>query len=152
MEKTGPASTDNRNTSDATEKKPLGIDLPNSEEELFLLNNYPLLDINTGINNCGDKSMLQELLNMMVKQELPLELHKIQLAHDNLDWDKIEKLAHKLKSGALYCGTVRLKFACQYLERYRKAGYSQLLDKLYLQLIRVANETEQSINNWIFSH
>jgi HPt (histidine-containing phosphotransfer) domain-containing protein len=143
MEKTGPASTDN---------KPLGIDLPNSEEELFLLNNYPLLDINTGISNSGDKSILRELLNMMVKQELPLELHKIQLAHDNLDWDKIEKLAHKLKSGALYCGTVRLKFACQYLERYRKAGYSKLLDRLYLQLIFVANETEKSINKWIFSN
>ncbi|KTD35728.1 sensory box histidine kinase/response regulator [Legionella nautarum] len=147
MGKTGPASTGN-----ATEKKPLGIDLPNTEEELFLLNNYPLLDINTGINNSGDQSILRELLNMMVKQELPLELQKIQLAYDKLDWDQIEKLAHKLKSGALYCGTVRLKFACQYLERYRKAGYSELLDKLYLQLISVANETEKSINHWIFSN
>lgn len=108
-----------------------------------------MLDIDAGLANLGDASILHELLNIMTKQELPTELSEIQAAYTELDWDKIEKLAHKMKSGALYCGTIRLKLACQYLERYRKAGYTKLLNELYFQLIRVANETKQSINNWI---
>ncbi|CEG61689.1 protein of unknown function [Legionella micdadei] len=150
MSKLGQVSSkDNIRSSDEAEKKQLGTDLPSSEEELFLLDPYPLLDIDAGLANLGDASILHELLNIMTKQELPTELSEIQAAYTELDWDKIEKLAHKMKSGALYCGTIRLKLACQYLERYRKAGYTKLLNELYFQLIRVANETKQSINNWI---
>ncbi|KTD31136.1 MULTISPECIES: Hpt domain-containing protein [Legionella] len=141
------------NTTLANEKnKSLGIDLPNNEEELFLLDHYPLLDIELGLANLGDASILHELLELLLKKELPTELSEIEAAYTEHNWCKIEELAHKLKSAALYCGTVRLKLACQYLERYQKAGYTNLLDKLYFQLIQVANETEQSINDWISTH
>lgn len=52
----------------------LGLDLPDKEEELFLLDQFPLLDTVLGINNLGDEAILQELLEMMVAHELPEEL------------------------------------------------------------------------------
>ena len=65
------------------------------------------------------------------------------------NWNEIEKLAHKIKSSALYCGTVRMKMACQYLERYQKAGHSRLQQELYRQLLRVLDETKIFLLNWI---
>lgn len=54
-----------------------------------------------------------------------------------------------MKAGATYAGTVRMKYACQYLERYRKAGYSKSSEKLYHQLIRVVDETKNYIDEWL---
>ncbi|MBA2651379.1 MAG: hypothetical protein H0U73_03810 [Tatlockia sp.] len=42
-----------------------------------------------------------------------------------------------------------MKVACQYLERYRKAGHSASLEKLYLQLMTVFEDTIQSIESWL---
>lgn len=139
------ANLTNTKSGNDSQKGPLGLDLPNSEEELFLLHDYPLLDMQLGLANLGDRSLLSEILDMMVRQELPIELKKLHFAYAKSDWDKVEELAHKLKSSALYCGTVRLKIACQYLERYRKAGYSLLLEQLYFQLVEIAQKTQNSI-------
>ena len=40
-----------------------------------------------------------------------------------------------------------MQYACQYLERYKKAGYTKLLDPLYHQLIKVLEETKYTITN-----
>lgn len=45
-------------------------------------------------------------------------------------------------------GTIRMKYACLYLERYRKAGHSVSLEKLYHQLIQVLDETQECIRQW----
>ena len=133
----------NLNQSSAgSENGKLGLDLPYTTNELFDLEQFPLLDMQNAIESIGDPALLHEMLQLMVSQEIPQDEVAITEAHARDDWDAIERLAHKMKGGALYCGTVRMQYACQYLERYRKAGYTSLLEKLYQQLLRVLHETK----------
>ncbi|MBA4260435.1 MAG: hypothetical protein C0446_14825, partial [Chitinophaga sp.] len=64
-------------------------------------------------------------------------------------WEEVEKLAHKIKGGVAYLGTQKMRYACQYLERYYKAGHRTLLEPLYQQLISVSNDTNQTLLNWL---
>jgi two-component system, OmpR family, aerobic respiration control sensor histidine kinase ArcB len=126
----------------------VGPGLPSTEEELFKLGHYPLLDVTDGVNTLGDETVLCEILEMLVAA-LPKSKEEIEQAYAAGDWDKVEKLAHKEKGGVAYCGVLRMKYACQYLERYRKAGYSKLLEPLYQQLIEVLEETHLYLENWL---
>lgn len=125
--------------------------LPQAEEELFTLDKFPLLDTETGIHNLGCETIFKDILISMVDEELPKGLEKLKLAYSNKDWTKIASLAHQMKSGAVYCGTSRLKQACQYLERYRKVGYEKDLEKLYQQLMHVAEQTVVSVKSWLYN-
>lgn len=131
------------------EKTLLGEDLPDTEAKLFVVDSYPLLDCKEGISNLGSEMVLKDLLNSMISEEIPPTLKRLEEAYTRADWALIEKLAHHFKSAALYCGTIRLKYACQYIERYYKAGHRELLDKLYQQLIKVIHETEEYIRHWL---
>ncbi|KTC84422.1 MULTISPECIES: ATP-binding protein [Legionella] len=122
----------------------LGMDLPNSEKELFELEQFPLLDIAKGLETLDNESILNEMLQMMLV-DIPIIQSDIHKAHETNDWNKVEKLAHKAKSGATYVGTTRMQYACQYLERYHKAGHSHLLEELYQQLLQVLEDTYLSI-------
>ena len=126
----------------------LGRDLPDSEEQLFELEQYPLLDIAKGIETVGSEVTLSEILKGMI-DIIPEHKAELQEAYRADDWDKIEKLAHKVKGGAEYSGTLRMKYACMYLERYRKAGHSASLEKLYQQLMNVLEDTQKCIENWL---
>jgi HPt (histidine-containing phosphotransfer) domain-containing protein len=80
---------------------------------------------------------------------VPEQKEELQQAYAAGDWDEVEKLARKAKSGAEYPGTLRMKYACQYLERYRKAGHSASLEKLYHLLMNVLDDTQQRIAEWL---
>lgn len=123
----------------------LGTDLPNDESLLFQLQAYPLFDKKQALENIGSDALLDELLAFLINTDLPHERAAMQSAYEQQDWERIEKLAHKIKGGAVYIGTVRLKMACQYLERYRKAGYRSLLPRLFEQLMAVIDDTKQAI-------
>ena len=125
----------------------LGKDLPETENELFELAKLPFIDINQGVKNLG--SLLKELLQMMIGTPLTEDMLAIQTAYDKKDWDKVEALAHKIKSGSLYCATTQLTYACQYLERYHKAGHSKLLEALYQQFYATVEQTKKAVNNWL---
>jgi PAS domain S-box-containing protein len=127
----------------------LGYQLPETEQELFALNHFPLLDEEEGINAVGSVEMLQELLTMLVEQTFPDELPLLKNAYAENDWSTVQAIAHKLKGGALYVGTIRLRYACQYTERYRLAGHTKLLEPLYQQLLEVINETSEHITDWL---
>lgn len=120
-------------------------------EPLALFNSaeYPLLDIEDGISNLGDKEQLKELLLFFINDILPNEQIAIRKAHSIGDWEAIENLAHKMKSNALYCGTKRLKFACQHLEQHRKKGHSHLQQALFEQFDTVITETKNAIHQWM---
>jgi CheY-like chemotaxis protein len=135
----------------ANKKYTLGLDLPNEEHQLFELQRIPLLDIKTAIKKIGDEVLLFELLQLMLDSAIPNDEAALIKAYNSKNWDLVEKLAHKIKGGAVYCGTTRLQFACQYLERYRKAGHSDALDALYQQLTNVISETKQQIQYWLNS-
>ncbi|ASQ45542.1 Aerobic respiration control sensor protein ArcB [Legionella clemsonensis] len=124
-------------------------DFSQAEEDLFKLDEFPLLDAEIGISTLGNAVILKDILKSMVNKELPVELEELKTAYLNKDWTHIKSLAHKLKGGAAYCGTSRLKYACQYLERYQKAGNSELLDKLYHQLIAVVEDTKKTVMIWL---
>lgn len=130
----------------------LGRDLPDTEEQLFALNNFPLLDSNNGIKILGDAKVFKELLKVMVDEAIPDDKNAMEKAYAVKDWALIEELAHKMKSGALYCGTTKMLYACQYLERYRKAGHVRLLEELYKQLLEVLSDTACEIKRWLNCH
>lgn len=126
----------------------LGLDLPETENQLFELQDYPLLDIEQGINSMGNVDTLRDLLKDMLDL-LPTDEIELGKAYTAKNWGQVEKLAHKIKGGAVYCGTVKMKYACQYMERYHRAGHSELLEKLYQQLIQIINDTKRSISDWL---
>ncbi|MCL9684278.1 PAS domain-containing hybrid sensor histidine kinase/response regulator [Legionella maioricensis] len=130
--------------------KKLGADLPDSEEELFKLEAFPLLNAKSALANMGNNAvLLNNILKSMVEQEIPNDIMELENAHRSNDWETIEKLAHRMKGGLVYCGTTKLVHACQYLERYRKAGHVKFLEPLYQQLCVVIEETKNAINEWL---
>ena len=129
------------------ETRQFDCDLPVSDSELFDLTSFPLLDKDHAISRLGSDILLYEMLQLMVNDELANDISAIKKAHKEKDWETIELLAHKMKGGAVYCGTYKMQYACQYLERYRKAGHTALLEPLYQQLLRVLYDTEQAIRD-----
>ena len=125
-------------------------DLPATEAELFALSSFPILDVEEGIKTTGSENMLVEMLQFMLSS-LPEDITLLENAHDKLDWEKTQKLAHKIKGGVVYVGAVRIKMACQYLERYWKTGQRTLLEQLYQQLLQVTNDSISEIEQWIES-
>ena len=116
-------------------------DLPATEAHLFSINQFALFNLSIGLETAGTEEVLRELLACLVNEVLAVEVHKMKLAYAEKDWEKIQQLAHKIKGGAVYVGTIRLKMACQYLERYWKTGQSELLEPLYHQALTVIHET-----------
>ena len=131
-------------------KTGLGRDLPDTEEELFILDQYLYLDTKVLKEIYGEDyyNIVGESLKLIPTQ-IPKDKKEIMDAFITKDWDKVEKLAHRTKGGAAACGTLRMKYACQYLERYRKAGHSKSLEKLYYQLMQVMDETKDYVEKWL---
>lgn len=120
-----------------------------SNEELFQLTQFPLLDYQQALKNCGNNCMLLELLTLMITQELPADLEQMKRAFRKQNYDIVEQIAHKIKGGAVYVGAVRMQYACQYLERYWKTEAYELFDKLYQQALRVIEQTFTYIADWL---
>ncbi|WP_058534375.1 response regulator [Legionella saoudiensis] len=129
--------------------KKIQADLPAHSEELFQLEQFALLDYEQGLKNCGTNCMLVELLTLMITQELPADLEQMKSAFAKKKYDIVERIAHKIKGGAVYVGTTRMKYACQYLERYWKTGAREHFNKLYHQAITVIDETFIHIADWL---
>ena len=136
-----------------TSKIGLGRDLPDTEEELFMLDQYLCFDMKVMEEIYGDnrEMLIKEFLESM-SNEILKDKKEIAKAFKAKDWDKVEKLVHKAKEEAACCGTLRMKYACQYLESYRKAGHSKSLEKLYYQLIDVLDETKAYLDDWLSKH
>lgn len=123
--------------------------LTNSEAYLFKLSEFPVLDIQEGIKTTGTEKILYDMLKLMLKNSLTEDTSMLKKAHDQGDWEKIQKIAHKIKGGAMYVGAIRMKMACQYIERYWKKGQQTLLEKLYQQILEVIDESKSEISTWI---
>lgn len=145
--KTNPSEKSSENNVNFSGK--LGLDLPDSEEELFALSSFPLFDLKAAINAMGSEKMVSELLPLLLSKDINDDIDAIEKAYASKNWEQIEKLTHKMKGGAVYCGTIRMKMVCQYLERYQKAGHTALLEPLYQQLIRVIKNTQDFVSQWL---
>jgi CheY-like chemotaxis protein len=137
-----------RHEEPVTEIIPARRDLPDSDEELFHLNQFALLDSEEALKNCVTKEMLNELLSLVTK-ELPSDLDCMKKAYEEKDYPLVEKTAHKIKGGAVYVGTIRMKYACQYVERYWKTGQRELFDALYHQAVSTIEETITYVEGWL---
>ncbi|CEG56817.1 PAS domain-containing sensor histidine kinase [Legionella fallonii] len=123
-------------------------DLP-PDEELLNISQFPLFDLEKGINILGNKKLLSDMVTLMLHHGIDEDRIKIEQAYAQKDWSKIQSLAHKMKGGAAYCGMIRFKIACEYLERYQKNGQSNLLEELYKQLMDAIDLTKEHISNWL---
>jgi two-component system aerobic respiration control sensor histidine kinase ArcB len=127
----------------------LGVDLPDSEEELFNLDVFPIFDPKEGLKYTNSIILLIELLKDFISDAIQQDIKNMEKAYINGNWDGVEQLAHKIKGGAAVTGVKRMQYACQYLERYYKAGHRTQLNKLYLQIIDVNKETVKIVSDWI---
>lgn len=128
--------------------KDYAADLP-AQENLFNLETFPLLDAEEAIRTMGGKDILCEMLELMLNSSMDEDLSQMKNAHDRNDWDKTQQIAHKIKGGAVYVGTVRMKMACQYLERYWKTGQRDLLEQLYQQSLHVIDDSLNEARRWL---
>lgn len=133
-------------------KSPLGLDLPDTEDELFQLEHLPLFDEDLAIKQIPDKSLIITLLSSYISDSMQQDIHQLEEHYTHQDWEGVEKTAHKIKGGAVYLGTQKMRFACQYFERYYKAGHRALLEPLYQQIIKVNEETIIHIEHWLRHH
>ncbi|KTC65053.1 sensory histidine-kinase / response regulator (plasmid) [Legionella adelaidensis] len=125
-------------------------DLPQNEENLFQLDDFKLFDVDEAISLNASKDSLYTVLKMMIDESLlNSDVEKMKAAYEKGDWESVQKLAHKIKGGAVYIGATRMKMACQYLERYWKVGKRTLLEKLYQQTLLVIDETLKAISIWL---
>ncbi|PJD91506.1 MAG: hybrid sensor histidine kinase/response regulator [Legionella sp.] len=146
-----PSQSDNNDTNHQTPSTSpkLGLDLPDTETELFQLDRFSLLDPELAIKELGDnKALLVTMLKAFLEQ-LPQEKQAIQSAYKTQNWDQVEKLSHKMKGGTVYLKLNKLSMACQYLERYHKAGHSKLLEQLYQQMLQVMEATSSAVQTWL---
>lgn len=124
-------------------------DLSNSNMELFELSAFPIFDIKEGIKTTGTEKTLYDMLKLMLEYSLTEDRSMLEKAHEQGDWEEVQKFAHKIKGGAIYVGATRMKIACQHLERCWKNGQHELLEKLYQQVLQVIDESQTEINTWI---
>ncbi|HAU0368102.1 TPA: response regulator [Legionella pneumophila] len=132
----------------SAESSKIRNDLPDSDEELFQLGQFALLDSEEALKNCGSNNMLVEMLRLRT-QELPTDLEQMKNAFSTDDYPLVEKAVHKIKGGAVYVGTTRMKYACQYVERYWKTGQRELFEALYHQAVSTIDETITYIEGWL---
>jgi two-component system aerobic respiration control sensor histidine kinase ArcB len=117
---------------------------------MFELNQFALLDTEDALKNCGSEDVLIELLKIMM-EELPADLERMKNAYQTGDYSMVETIAHKIKGGAIYVGTTRVKYACQYVESYWKSGQRELFDNLYHQAVDSIDETCSYVRDWLSS-
>ncbi|WP_165483349.1 ATP-binding protein [Legionella birminghamensis] len=120
-----------------------------SAQDLNGFNSFPLFDKEQAITQLGSEEEMLNLLNILLCKEIPESRIALQEAFTHHQWEKLERVAHKLKSGAAYCGTRRLFSACEFLEKALKNGYSPSAEPLYEQLQQVLQQTEQALSTYI---
>jgi len=117
------------------------------ELQLFDLEKYPLLNISDGIKKMGSEIILREILVLMALNELPKDLKAVKRAYAQNNWSEIGRLAHRIKGGAIYCGAIKLKFACENIEQCKNLlAYNSIFCS---DLISIMKATIKSINQFL---
>jgi two-component system aerobic respiration control sensor histidine kinase ArcB len=75
------------------------------------------------------------------------ELEKLHAAREKEDWPSIQAIAHKLKGGASYCGTTRLKEACLQMEISVKTDKKELFANLYQQMLTEIDAVKEAVRS-----
>lgn len=94
----------------------------------------------------GNEVAAHEILNMLV-DSLPKESEKLKEAYQQKNWEALAAIAHKLKGGASYCGTLQLKAACTELENYIKSGLTTRITELYQKALIQVEALQKFMQN-----
>ncbi|MFC3909164.1 ATP-binding protein [Legionella dresdenensis] len=105
-----------------------------------------VVDFEKGVNTLGDEKLLKELLLILVEENLIEDQTLLEQHLEHQDWLGMRKLVHKMKSGAIYCGTSKLQYACQNLEGVLKADQIDQVEELYQNLLAVIAETKTEVS------
>jgi len=97
----------------------------------------------------GNETVVYEMLAMLV-ESFPAELEEMQLAYEKEDWEALCAIAHKLKGGSSYCGTLLLKSACAELENGIKAGLTEKIPELYQKMVAEILAIQKFMNEQSF--
>ncbi|RUR20272.1 sensor histidine kinase [Legionella sp. km535] len=119
-----------------------------SFNQLLNFEQHPLLDINNALEHVETKDALPELLKMLLTQT-EQDLHEMDLAWKKQNFTQVQKIAHKMKSSALYFGTIRMRYACEALEHYFKDKKAGIPQKLYEEFFIINKQTMEAIENWL---
>ncbi|QMT58681.1 ATP-binding protein [Legionella sp. PC997] len=117
-------------------------------ESSLQFDEYPLFDRTEGINNLGSEEALKKILHLLIEENTK-DLIKTAQAWDNQDLVEINKLTHKMKSSALYCGTLRMRHTCEILEEHFQKNPKLYPPTLYEQLLKVHQETVNALQKWL---
>lgn len=109
---------------------------------------YPLFDSTFGIKNLGSEIALKKILDLLIKENTK-DIIKTAQAWEKQDLIQINKLTHKMKSSALYCGTLRMRHACEVLEKHFENNPEIYPQMLYQQLLKIHQETVAVLRDWI---
>lgn len=125
-------------------------DLLETEQQLFELEQYPLLDIQAATIALGSEAAMKDMIPLFIEKAISeKELLAFHAAYANKNWEQVADIAHKLKGVCVYCGVTRMRYACLYVEHYYKAGNSELYDRLCKQFLVVLEQTKKHITAWI---
>lgn len=127
------------------------LDLPENDTELFEIEHEIIFDIASAKKILGENraELLMELVKDTIKKNIPQELVSLKAAHDAGQWQTVADISHKLKGGFLSIGFKRAATACKYLERYHKTGRTELLEKLYQQVLKTLELTSNRLMPFI---
>lgn len=120
----------------------IGTSIPS---EIEALSDFPLLQMNDVLSVNSNQELAQQMLRCLINDSLPQELEALSEAYRAQDRLKMQQIAHKIKGGAVYTGTIRLKIACQNLEARAKNCSNELLDILYQQTVEVIKQTIKTV-------
>ncbi len=124
-------------------------DSPAKEINSINLEKHPLLNFKLALEQMGGSlNLVRSTLEAMV-QTTPEDITSLEVAYARRDWEKIKKLAHKIKSGAIYCCAPRLRYACQILEDYFSGEQTKHIDNLYKQFLQIVQDTLHTIHDWL---
>lgn len=91
----------------------------------------PFTDLEHAKNLGFPPGVIEEKIFPIFLQTIPDDLGLLKDAYQKEDWKTVQRIAHKLKGGAAYCGASRMREACDRLEAYLIEGKTELRDKLY---------------------
>lgn len=131
----------------------LSPDLLEKRTDLFNLEAFKLFNVQQALEDMGgDINLLKNILKSILEKETPADLQELRDAYRRGDWNAVQKLIHRMKSGFVYCGADKLVHVCQFFERCYKSGHISLLEPLYQQLLVVVDETSDAVNDWLSDH
>ncbi len=108
---------------------------------------FPLFDLEHAKQRLGNEMLLFDMLNIMFNDEMPNHIITLNEAYARHDWKRIQKIAHKIKGGAVYCGTYKMQYACQHLEHALETQQVVYYEELFQQLLTVLQETKTMVMN-----